>query len=439
MSESIKRNKNFAKQVKLSLVFRVLAILISFVLVRYMLEYLGTEKYGIWSVILSFMTWVLFFDLGIANGVKNKVAESLAKNNFKDAKEYISTGYVILLLFCIVIYSVLYIVFGFIDWQTVFNTTSVNSEELTKILRIVLFFILLDFILSIITAVFNATQKTSFIVFNQFLSNFFSLIMVLLLLHFSDANLLYLSISYGVVLVSTNLILSVWFYKRNMDLSPNCKYYKKEKVKDISSLGMKFFLLQLTIFFMLTTDRIIITQLLGPSIVTNYDILYKYFGAILILHNLFNGPLWSMYTEAYVKNDHKWISETLLKMTKLFSAYIAILLVLIVFADLIIEIWLDNPLLVFTLSNYIYVSIMILALAWHNVFAYFTNGIEKTKVQLYATLFGALINIPLSIVFVKYLDMGLNGVLLATIISLLIFGILGPIQALKEIKCMREK
>jgi len=229
----------------------------------------------------------------------------------------------------------------------------------------------------------------------------------------------------------------MWFYQRNPIFSPRIQLFDTAKIKSISALGINFFFLQLTIFFILTTDKFIITQLLGPSEVTTYDILYKYFGAILIIHNIVNGPLWSMYTEAYVKNDHVWIENILIKMLKLSLGYIGILIAMILAADFLITIWLNNN-IHFSLSNYIYMSVMLLFLVWHSIFAYFTNGIEKTRVQLYTTAFGALINIPLSVLFVHYFAMGLNGVILATIVSLSIFGVFGPLQALKEIKLMKS-
>jgi len=439
MNESKRRNKNFIKQIKISFIYKILGMLISFVLVRYMLEYLGTELYGVWSVILSFMTWILFFDFGIANGVKNKVADSLARNNVAEAQEFISTGYILLTLFSLIIYILFYLVSPFINWQAIFNINSISNDMLINVLRVTLFFILLNFVFSIIIAIFNAVQKASLIVLNQFLSNVLSLIMILLLLKLTSTNLVYLAFSYGFILVLSNLILSFWFYKRHSYLSPKINLFNKKKVKEISVLGMKFFFLQLTIFFILTTDRFIITQLLGPSIVTSYDILYKFFGAILIIHGIVNTPLWSMYTEAYVKNDYKWISNTLNRMMKLCLVYILILVSMVFSANIVINIWLGDNTIIFTISNYIYMSIMVIFLTWFSIFAYFTNGIEKTNVQLYATLFGAIINIPLSIFFVKYLHMELNGILLATIISLSIFGILGPIQARQEIKLMKIK
>ncbi len=433
------RDKNFLKQIKASLVFRVLTILLSFVLVRKMLDYLGVEQYGIWSIILSFMTWILFFDLGIANGVKNKVSESLALNKKEEARSYISTGYIILALFSIIVYSIFYTTSYYLQWQNIFNIETVSSQELGEVLRAIVFFILLNFTLSVATAVYTASQNASLIVINQFLSNLFALISVFILVTFTNGSLLYMAIAYGMSLVLSNILLSFYFYFKNGYLSPKLKLFDQKKVKNISSLGMKFFLLQLVFFFIVATDKILITQLLGPSYVSSYDVLYKYFGSILILHTIFNTPLWSMYTEAYVKNDYQWMSKTIIKMSYLFFAYIGLLTIMILLADIIFELWLGKNELAMSSSNYIYMSIMVLFLAWHATFSFVTNGVEKLKIQFYSILTGAILNIPLSIYFVKTMNMGLNGVILATIISLSIFGILGPIQSIKIISDMKKK
>ena len=66
-------------------------------------------------------------------------------------------------------------------------------------------------------------------------------------------------------------------------------------------------------------------------------------------------------------------------------------------------------------------------------FAYFVNAINKLQLQLYTSVVAALINIPLSIYLVKSLELGLEGVVLATVISLSIFAVLAPIQVFKII------
>ena len=65
---------------------------------------------------------------------------------------------------------------------------------------------------------------------------------------------------------------------------------------------------------------------------------------------------------------------------------------------------------------------------------YFLNGIGKIKLQLQLYVLGAIINIPISIYFVKYLDLGSSGVILGTTISIISMTIILPIQTFKILK-----
>ena len=87
------RTNNYVRQVKGSVLFKGLAVAATFLAVPLMIRYLGQEQYGIWSTLLSIMSWVVFFDLGIGNGLRNKLAESLAKHQVSEAAGYIASGY----------------------------------------------------------------------------------------------------------------------------------------------------------------------------------------------------------------------------------------------------------------------------------------------------------------------------------------------------------
>lgn len=424
----ITRNTNYKKQLKYSFIYKFLAIISSFLLVRYSLEFLGIDQYGLWSVILMFINWMIFFDFGIANGVKNHVAKSLAVNNHKEAQEYISTGYISLLIFSILIYLILFSISFFINWQMIFNTTILSNEYLQKTILITSFFILSNFVLSIVVAVYNATQNASFIVLNQFFSQFISLLIVYTLSLYANSSLIYIATGYGLSLIFTNIIISLWFYKKNPILVPLFKRFKKDKIKSILSLGTKFFILQMTVLIIMASDRMIAVQLLELKDVTVYDILFKYFTILSIFHGLINTPLWSMYTEAFKKKDFKWIKNIFKKLNLLFFFYCICAILMVAVGDDMILLWTGNENITIFLSNYVYMAILSLSLIWTTIYAYFLNGIEELNVQLISTVSGAIINIPLSIYFVKYVNMGLNGILLASILSLLLFNIAGSIQ-----------
>ncbi|GAH31869.1 unnamed protein product, partial [marine sediment metagenome] len=57
-----------------------ISILISFLLVPLVLNYIDITKYGIWLTLSSIIGWFGFFDIGLGNGLRNKFAEAIAKD-----------------------------------------------------------------------------------------------------------------------------------------------------------------------------------------------------------------------------------------------------------------------------------------------------------------------------------------------------------------------
>ena len=74
------------------------------------------------------------------------------------------------------------------------------------------------------------------------------------------------------------------------------------------------------------------------------------------------------------------------------------------------------------------IGIFVLVSTWNNIYAMFVNGIGDIKIQLYTAVVAMFLNIPLSIIFVKYLGFGLSGVVLGTIFSLSVAAVALPIQ-----------
>jgi len=76
-------------------------------LVPVAINYLGKVEYGIWLTLASILSWLINLDFGIGNGLRNKLAESLALNDLKLARIYVSTSYTVFtfgILFALLIY-----------------------------------------------------------------------------------------------------------------------------------------------------------------------------------------------------------------------------------------------------------------------------------------------------------------------------------------------
>ncbi|MDD5059026.1 MAG: oligosaccharide flippase family protein [Sideroxydans sp.] len=423
---SQERSRNYLRQVKGSAVFKGLAVGCSFLAVPLMIHYLGQEQFGVWSTMLSVMTWITFFDLGLGNGLRNKLAESLAKNQPDEARSYISSAYSLIGLISLTVFVILALVAFIVPWQTIFNTQSISANKLSYAVLITGFFIALNFWVSLINPVLNAVQKTSFIVMGQFLFNALSLFFVYVIAKTTDASLLYLATAYGVSMVGANALLSGWFYKGNHSLIPKLSL-DFSHVRPLLNLGLQFFAIQIAVLIIFTTSKILIAQLFGPEFVTPYDVVFKFFGVITMMFGLLTVPLCSSYTDAYHRGDFVWIRKVIGKQLWLFGIIVLVVLMFIIIAKPVIKIWIGDQLVV-PMPIIISMGLFVIISSWNSIFAYFLNGIGKIRFQMFSAILAMIINIPIAFILTKYIGTGVEGVVLATCASLLLFAVIGPFE-----------
>ncbi|MGL5057442.1 MAG: hypothetical protein ACRC6A_08785, partial [Fusobacteriaceae bacterium] len=72
------KNNNLIMNIISNFIFKGLGIGLSFISIPIMLKYLDKDNYGLWILILSITSWIYTFDIGIGNGLKNRLVESLA-------------------------------------------------------------------------------------------------------------------------------------------------------------------------------------------------------------------------------------------------------------------------------------------------------------------------------------------------------------------------
>jgi O-antigen/teichoic acid export membrane protein len=81
------------------------------------------------------------------------------------------------------------------------------------------------------------------------------------------------------------------------------------------------------------------------------------------------------------------------------------------------------------ISISIVIAFYVILNGWSNIYSQFLNGVGKVQLQLYGSIFGAILNIPLAIFLGKHL--GISGVILSTCFIGVINAVLSPIQYFK--------
>lgn len=60
------------------LLIKICNIIINLAYVPLLINSLNQDRYGIWLTITTIVSWIAFFDIGLGNGLRNKLAESIA-------------------------------------------------------------------------------------------------------------------------------------------------------------------------------------------------------------------------------------------------------------------------------------------------------------------------------------------------------------------------
>ncbi len=424
---SVKAKKNILA----SFVIRGCNIAISLILVPLTIHYVNPTQYGIWLTLSSIISWFTFFDIGFGNGLRNKFAEAIAKGEHELARIYLSTTYAIL---SIIIASVLLLFFcinPFLNWSAILNAPPGMASELSTLALLVFAFFCLQFVLQLITTIITANQQPAKASFFNFLGSLFSLTVIFILTKTTSGSLIYLGLSLGVTPVLVLAASSIWFYNRDYKkYAPSLKFIRFSYARNLMSLGLKFFIIQIAAIIFYETSNLIIAQLFGPAQVTSYNIAYKYFGIIPMVMGIIMTPFWSAFTEAWVNKDIEWIKTTIERLRRLWIVLTIVTLVMLVFANFIYQIWVGKQIVIaFTISATI--ASYVIINAWNVINSQFLNGVGKIKLQLYLALGGSAINIPLAIFLGKTL--GIYGVVLSTTIISIVTAIVSPIQYSKII------
>lgn len=419
------RSKLAIKNILASFLFKGGSIAISLVVVPMTLGYLSPYEYGIWLTLSSILTWVYILDVGLGNGLRNKLTEALAINDISLAKTYVSTTFISMGVIILFIYIIFLIAQQFINWSDILNLTPNSIPNINYIVTIVFTFFCASFIFRLIGNIYMAFQQSAINDFLAFISSLISLCLLFICTKISTGSLAIVANIFSAIPAIIYMIACLITFKSHKEISPSFKFYNKKYLKSLMSLGIQFFIIQISCLIVFMTSNIIISQLFSPAEVTPYNIAYKYFSLITMGFTIIVTPFWSAITDAYTKKDFNWIKKSTKNLIFTWMIFVLFTIIMILISPWVYSLWIGNEVQIpFFLSivNGIYVSIS----NWNNIFAYIINGIGKIRLQLISSIISGAIFIPLAIYLGKIYNV--SGIMCAMCICLLISSVWSPIQ-----------
>jgi len=146
---------------------------------------------------------------------------------------------------------------------------------------------------------------------------------------------------------------------------------------------------------------------------------YKVFNLVLVAFSAFISPVWSNITVEANRKNFEYIQNIAKKLSLLVLPICVALFILAIFFQDLSNWWLGKELyyensLIFSMGVFIALNI------YSSIYSAILNGMGELNVQLFVSVFVALLNIPLSIYLSTSCGMGITGVIVASNICMVI-------------------
>lgn len=414
------------KNIVYSILIKVLSIVVSFMLVPMTIGYVSSELYGVWLTLSSILTWLTFLDLGFSQGMKNKLTEAIANDDWDRGKKLVSTTYFLMIIIFVPLCVVIQFLIPVVDWCNLLNISIIYQEDIVKTLHVLMAFCCLQMIVNVVVSVIAAFQRVA--LSNSFgvIGNVISLGVIFILIKSCSPSLLYLCFSLSAMPIFVTTIASIILFTGSMRrVAPSFKSIELPLTKDLFSLGYKFFIINIQAVVLYQTTNVIISNVSSPMWVTSYNIAYKYLSIAMMLFTIATQPLWPAFTDAYARGDTQWMNNVKNKMTNFYISCSLGCVTMAFIAPWIYKIWIGNEADVPQLMTWI-VTIYILVYCWANFNGIMLVGMSKIFLNTIMVSLGMVVHIPMAYLLSSFI--GAYGVVISMILINTIYGLIYRIQ-----------
>lgn len=408
------RSKKVSKNIIASFAIKSIDTFVYLALIPLTIGYLNPYEYGIWLTINSILIWINSFDIGLGNGLRNKLAEAEAQENKNLARTYVSTTFFML----IGIMSIIAIIGGFliyvINWYEILGVTEDSVPNLGNIVLLSFAIFCLNFVVKFIGNVYLALQLPA--INNLIVSSghLLALLVIWVLTKTTSGSLLFVAVAYSISpVVIYSIAYPITFYCYFKYLSPSLKYFNAKYLKSLVSVGIQFFLLQAAGIVLFSFSNIIISREFGPDKVTPYNIAYRYFSMMSMVTGLISAPMWSATTDAFVRGEYLWIKNVIKKIQKVIMLMTGGLVLMVVLSNVIYKLWVGNDVEIPILMSSL-MAVYVFVLMWSTSYSNFLNGMGKLRLQTINTVVEAIIFYPVCL-FLSAI-WGIYGVLIGMVL-----------------------
>ena len=395
-SVSSQRSSLLQKNIFASFVIKGWSAVVVLLMVPATLHCLGEYNNGIWLTISSLLLWIDHMDIGLGNGLRNKIAEYMAHGEHERTRSLISSTFAMLTCIIIPVLLILLFLIAISDPYTVFNAASSKVANLDQVLMVTVILVCTSFIFKLIGNFYMGMQLPAVSNLLIALGQTLALIGTYIVLWSGSHSLMLIALVNTVSpLLIYLLAFPYTFFYKYPHLCPSLKLIDFNEAKAVINMGVQFFIMQISGVILFMTSNLLISNLFTPALVTPYQITYRYFSIMLVAFTVICMPFWNATTDAYQRGDMQWIRNATRKLRLMIIGIIACMMMMFVLSPWVYSFWIGDSVTIdirMSLMMAIYIFILIYSMRY----SYFINGIGKLRLQLIFTTAAAIVFIPLA-------------------------------------------
>ncbi len=400
----------------LAMIFRAV---IAFIMVPFLLLHLGKEGYGLVGLLGVIVSLTTVADLGLRGALGRELTEQVVRKDKQAFNELASTA----LLLYLGIATVLAIVCWLLAPWFVHLFKVPESLRTDAVLMVQLYGTISVF-LAFVTPVFSASLSSyhRFDLVNSvhIISGILSSLMLFAVISAVD-NALYGWTGVMLTLQIVKLLLMVYFFCRFCEGAQiGIRFLKPARLHPLFQLGGCMYALQMTQVLAERSDPLVISYYFGPAGVALYQPGGRLSQMIRPVVTMLSDQMYPLTTKQHVDGKHLKMQKILILGTKytllmgsLFSTG------MLVFAEPFCRLWLEIAIG----ADYKIAAKVMMGWALADLMTYAAGtqwpvllGMKKLKFLIWTQLPTAVLNVLVSIYLVGFTNLGIPGVLVATVL-----------------------
>jgi O-antigen/teichoic acid export membrane protein len=375
------------------------------------------ELFGVFMLLTSITTAIQFLNNSTSQAMVSLMAVSLHKGDYEETKRFFNSGWV---MSTGIGSSIAILMAVLAPWIVAsFNV----PEGLVTAAKYVVYLSAVSQVMIAITqpwSSFLGAQDRYTLINILAVSQQILTLLGLNLLHFLPFDLLInLSLVWLAPSIVVGILQAAWMMRKSF-LRLNWRYVSYQESKQLFSLGGWSSLISFTSNLYERTDQILINLLLGPAFNTFYAVVIQLGNSVNRLVTAITGVLLPTASKIVASGTPWEKKELIIRSTR----YVLILAMpsafgICIFRREIIELWLgkgfEEAITVLPFTMFLVFSRIPIFVTWP-----YLTAANQLKLPALAMLFDGIINVALSILYVKTFNLGLVGIVLGTLSTNLI-------------------